>query len=50
MGRIFMSYLCTGAWFGPGIVATLLFSPSMGCTGVVVMAIVNCPGAGGCVI
>lgn len=30
VGEIFMSYLRTGLWFGPGMEAPLLFNPSMG--------------------
>ena len=33
VGGIFMRYLRTGVWFGPGNVASLLFSPCMGFSG-----------------
>ena len=49
VGGIFMSYLRTRVWFGPGTDATLLSSPCMGLSGLC-MAIVNCHGACGCVI
>ena len=43
-----MSYPTTGVWFGHRTDAILLFSPLWALP--VVMAIVNCHGADGCVI